>query len=357
LRGRGVRRDCGGGDHRSGRGHHWSVQVRLDPGGGDGAAVALGSGQISGRSGIMNERSVRARVCGRVGVRSILGVASIACAVGCVGLEGLEEESRVADEGQTLLARVEMESGNVAEFWEQAPGVILVAEGGVYPTPPSLGVAAARAADTLELYDLLAPEGEEPPVALVEAVDRENLRRAGRMVAELAENSDAVARPRSRGGAARAPEQESFVAAVDTSACPWSWFDDQFSLVTQGPADDDSWSYEQRTGTTSYSNDRMSIVLAAACSYRGSITFDFWSKPTNQIVWQNSPSFTRTVHEGQWYWTLSRAEWWYEYARDIYSEVRNASGDGYHHKGVGCDRKAFSQCAVNAPDGEGYWGE
>ena len=270
------------------------------------------------------------------------------------------EDPGAPTEAAKILTSVALDNGNNVEFLELLDGSVVIAERGRYPQNPTLGKTVADADDILDVYRKLTPPGNEIPRDLARTAERVSMLRRAAAADPGEGNATATAagiRPPARSAMNEFSAGVTAIAAIDTSLCPWSWFDQQFSLVTQGPADPANWSWATRTGTTWYLNGRMSIVLASACSYRGNVRFNFWSKPTDQAIWTNDPTFTRVVHAGGWYWIMSRAEWWWQNARDIYSEVVHASGDGYHHKGVGCDRRAFSQCAVNLVGVGGWWGE
>lgn len=244
----------------------------------------------------------------------------------------------------SLLARVITKNGNTVEFHEVAPGDILIGEGGTYPQTPSLGRYVSETKNSLDLYYQIAPAGSKPPKPLLEASTRE------RELADLMRLAPTQVNSHTNHSNASSLSSSVVVqAALDTSKCPWSWFDNQFNhhQATWGwPSSDPrfTWEWPTRTGTSSNSKNHSSVFVAGTCVYRGRVRYNmsYFAGPARPII----PA--KWLNAGQWWWWAKRAGFW---AIDFTSRVDSANGDGYHHKGVGCKRKVFASCKVKTPDG------
>jgi hypothetical protein len=229
----------------------------------------------------------------------------------------------VAAPGSNLIARSGLPSGNVLEFYEPAPGRVIVSEigrNGVNPTFRPNEVPRSP----IDVFKHALP-GTAVPQELVDAdVRRQALRDPAEAEPEppLLDASRplpnfAVETKASNAGAA----EDSGDGAYD-HRCPAAWFADRNCV-----SGDWEVCWTNITGSSSFTRSDTDIGQTATCSYRGSISFKFEERPW--YSWETMGSWT--VPEGTWRWANDSGLFDY----DLRSSVSNADGDGYHHSGFG----------------------
>jgi len=105
----------------------------------------------------------------------LTSISALIAALALSGAACIAEEDIATDEGANeefiALASVERDNGNVVEFYETAPGSIVVSESGPIGNEFSFTEQELHDSAPMELYREIAGE-QEPPAALVEASER-----------------------------------------------------------------------------------------------------------------------------------------------------------------------------------------
>jgi hypothetical protein len=228
-------------------------------------------------------------------------------------LEGNEE----VEEEAGLLARVEVQPGEVLEFYEPSPGMIVVSGTGRPEGPPIIDDALVEALDITELWALASDE-HEMPEALADALARAEERSAQpppRPVS-IADTPDAASQV--GGGLQAKPDVQS------AGYCDTGYFDD---YAGQCPSGDD-WQMclnNWWNGAWGQHNDA-AWGYTSVCPAQGNIAF--------KVFWSNGGGGLWTVNQNYYRW-FAGSDWDCETAWDwdcptLRVDVTQAAGDRFH---------------------------
>lgn len=234
---------------------------------------------------------------------SLMLVPALMVASGCTG----DAVEPAADDGERawLVAAVEQPSGNVIEFYEMSPGVIMVSEIG--RAAPTLSPEELEQMRTLEIFQAVADVDAAAPAPLVAAIERED---------QFVATGVAPERLGQR------PELEPFdvterVGATpqastggSSSSCSWSWFQSSFC----GTSNDYELCLSDRWYNRSDVFHNIKTHYTMVCTRQGSPKF-FVSSKHDLAWWFHHEVFD--VPAGYW-------RWWYHnnwYPHDVQTSV------------------------------------
>jgi len=220
-----------------------------------------------------------------------------------------------------VVARIELDNGNVVTFHEPEPGELLVVEEGKAPNPPALSREVVRRNKTaVDIHRALAPN-REVPQALQSAQGR-------RASSQRQQQSQAPGDRELKEGGVRV-QSTAELQKTDTLTSPGApqastgdWFQKNFCT---GSADY-NWCWLYRTGTTYYQKWSYSM-FPIVYSCQGTVLFKFEYKS-----WGNWKSYTSwNVLQGHY------VSWWAEgfSKKTRKSTVAEATNNCYHHAGSG----------------------
>lgn len=233
------------------------------------------------------------------------------------------EEARVEVQLADLqLASIALPNGNEVSWYELAPGLIATRERFKYPTQPTLSEMEMNGMNLspIELHHELAPDAPVPE-RLVAAFDRTQMFAYNDDFGpvELAEVPVDVATSESSNTETNGEVGKLQQAAVDDSACSWTWLEPHCHLCATGQCGSWRIMWPRITGDSKFSR-KASLTVAAMCVYRGTVRHVFRLRGEDiQDTFQSAGNGTRFfLNNGAHKFTLG-------------SRVEQAAGDGYHH--------------------------
>ena len=220
------------------------------------------------------------------------------------------------DEAMHLVARLEVQPNELIEFYEPAPGVILLSGAGRPTTPMAMDPAVVDTDDYRALWRSLA-HGADMPVALDEAITRreERIEARIRRAAELGATIDPSAVRERVGGLSSPPERadsiqppdETVGGATKAQAASWcntSWFSNKpsgYSPYALGACPNQEWKqcFDNVTGSCCFSHDDIETLWTGVCPSLGEVWFGadadegwvtegVWAVPQDTARWKKA---------------------------------------------------------------------
>jgi hypothetical protein len=234
------------------------------------------------------------------------------------GTEATESTASTIQLSDLEVASVTLKSGNVVSWHELAPGLLVTRESFTYPSPPQLTGESMdlQALSALDVYRTLAPE-KAVPETLKAAYDRTQ-------ILGFVDDATAVELEEMHLDGASISEQgdglgRSQQAAVNDSACSWTWFAPHCYLCATGPCGRYQVRWPQITGDSAISH-KASLQVAAMCVYRGTVrhVFKLHGKAIQDTLQRAGNGTRYFLNNGAHDFTLS-------------TNVTQAAGAGYHH--------------------------
>ncbi len=210
-----------------------------------------------------------------------------------------------ADAAETrmeLVAQIEADNGNLVEFYELAPGHIVVSETGQMPVAPNFSAGELAALRTDEVFRSLVPEGPLPA-----AIERAALREFD------------IERP-------EMPQLEERLALKRWDA----WFQGNFCNVS---SPDFQWCWLNAATASSYRRNNVFYFYSVALANTGTVRFymakyDWWNGTRSLGSWDLNAGWYRTQ-----YYMHGGAD-----DPDVWAGVTHVSGaDRYDFAGHGVD--------------------
>jgi len=219
------------------------------------------------------------------------------------------------------LARVDAPDGRYVGWYEPGPGLIVTLQGGPANIPP---LPVDSSLSPTKQFQSLA-KGRPVPVAF-----RDAEKRVEAAAAEPRRPPPANRPPESDFRESSADGQDFKISKAVDDACPWSWASaGGIRACTQSPLDEWEVYWSFGTGDSNFTRNDNDVAWVAACAFQGAITYV--ARFRKWYSWETKIS--TTVSQGQWAgYSVGNSQ---SIDFDIYSQVTNGAGKGYHHCGSG----------------------